>query len=84
MANDKKPKLTMDQLVRYHIQVPGHLNQTWSGWFGVNNLEPDFDGIGSPVTSMTGLFDQTSLIGLLRRLNSLGLPLISVDYLEEV
>jgi hypothetical protein len=33
---------------------------------------------GQPVTILTGTFDQAGLQGLLRRLYSLGLPLISV------
>jgi hypothetical protein len=37
---------------------------------------------GQPVTILTGIFDQAGLQGLLRRLYSLGLPLISVIYEE--
>jgi hypothetical protein len=36
------------------------------------------DGDGLPVTTLTGTVDQAALHGLLRRLYSLGLPLISV------
>jgi hypothetical protein len=35
-------------------------------------------GDGPPVAILTGTFDQAALQGLLRRLYSLGLPLISV------
>jgi hypothetical protein len=35
-------------------------------------------GDGRPVTTLTGTLDQTALQGLLHRLYSLGLPLISV------
>ena len=37
-----------------------------------------------PVTTLTGIVDQAALHGLLRRLYSLGLPLISVICVEAV
>jgi hypothetical protein len=40
------------------------------------------EGDGSPITILTGTFDQAALQGLLRRLYSLGLPLISVIYID--
>ena len=39
-------------------------------------------GQGPPVTTLTGTIDQAALQGLLRRLYSLGLPLISVNRIE--
>lgn len=43
-------------------------------------VESDEDG--QPVTTLSGTLDQAALLGLLRRLYSLGLPLISVICLE--
>jgi hypothetical protein len=83
MENNNKLQLSLDQPVRYKIQVPGHMDASWLNWLEEIAIEPDFDGTGSPVTILTGLFDQAALIGLLRWLYSLGLPLISVAY-EEV
>jgi hypothetical protein len=40
------------------------------------------EGDGPPVTTLTGTVDQAALQGLLRRLYSLGLPLISVNSIE--
>ena len=40
--------------------------------------ESDGEGNSHPVTTLTGRLDQAALQGLLRRLYSLGLPLISV------
>ena len=40
-----------------------------------------YDDDGTPVTTLTGSVDQAALHGLLRRLYSLGLPLISVNCL---
>ena len=41
-------------------------------------IKVECEGDGSPVTIFTGSVDQAALQGLLRRLYSLGLPLISV------
>ncbi|MEJ2736259.1 MAG: hypothetical protein P8189_22285 [Anaerolineae bacterium] len=38
---------------------------------------------GPPVTTLTGTVDQAALHSLLRRLYSLGLPLISVTFVEQ-
>jgi len=40
------------------------------------------EGEDPPVTTLTGKLDQAALHGLLRRLYSLGLPLISVNCIE--
>jgi hypothetical protein len=37
---------------------------------------------GPPVTTLTGTVDQAALQGMLRRLYSMGLPLISVNLVE--
>jgi hypothetical protein len=73
-----KQKLTLDRPASYQIKVPGHLDESWSDWaWGMTvALESDCDGL--PVTILTGAVDQAALQGLLRRLYSLGLPLISV------
>ena len=38
------------------------------------------DGDGLPFSALTDAADQADLLGFLRRLYSLGLPLVSVDY----
>jgi hypothetical protein len=42
----------------------------------------DGEGNSHPVTTLTGTLDQVALQGLLRRLYSLGLPLISAICVE--
>ena len=75
-----KKKLTLDRPATYQIKVPGHLDQSWSEWAGSMTITVDSEGDGPPVTILTGTLDQAALQGLLRRLYSLGLPLISVNY----
>jgi len=77
-----KPKLTLDRPTTYRIKVTGHLDQSWSEWVERMAITLEYEGDGSPVTSLTGALDQAALQGLLRRLYSLGLPLISVACLD--
>ena len=77
-----KTKLTLDRPATYQINIPGHLDESWSEWAGEMTVTVGCDSAGLPVTTLTGTFDQAALQGLLRRLYSLGLPLISVNCLE--
>ena len=77
-----KKKLTLDRPATYQIKVPGHLDERWSDWAGGMTITVDSEGDGSPITILTGTVDQAALHGLLRRLYSLGLPLISVNCIE--
>ena len=82
MAQNRHCKLTLEQPVEYRIQVPGHLDGSWLGGFGELTVETGQDEADWPITILTGSFDQAALIGLLRKLYSLGLPLISAICLE--
>ena len=82
MTNKTKQKLTLDRPVTYQIKVPGELDLSWQDWAEGMRVIVESDEDGQPVTALRGIFDQAALLGLLRRLYSLGLPLISVIYLE--
>ena len=71
-------KLTLDRPASYQIKVPGVLDECWSDWAGGMTITIESEGEGPPVTTLRGDVDQAALQGLLRRLYSLGLPLISV------
>jgi hypothetical protein len=78
-----KQKLTLDQPATYQIKVPGYLNDSWSDWAGGMTITVESGGDGPPTTSLTGtVADQAALQGLLRRLYSLGLPLLSVNQVD--
>lgn len=77
-----KRKLTLYRPVTYQIKVPGHLDESWWEWDGRMTVTIEWEADGTPVTTLTGTVDQAALQGLLRRLYSLGLPLISVNYVE--
>jgi len=60
---------------RYEIHVQGHLADHWSTWFDGMALTREADG----TTVLHGpVADQSALHGLLRKVNDLGLPLVSV------
>ncbi len=75
-------KLTLDRPATYQIKVPGHLDQSRSDWVDRMTITVEIDDDKLPVTSLTGTVDQAALQGLLRRLYSLGLPLISVNCVD--
>ncbi len=77
-----KRKLTLDRPETYQIKVPGHLGASWSEWAGSMTITVEGEDDGFPITTMISEVDQAALHGLLRRLYSLGLPLISVNWVE--
>jgi len=68
----------LDYPATYQIKVPGHLDESWSEWVEGMTVIIECEEDGPPITILTGSFDQAALQGLLRRLYSLGLPLVSV------
>lgn len=83
MRNAGRQKLTLDRPETYQIKVPGKLDVTWSDWVDDVSVITGSDDKGLPVTTLTGTFDQAALQGLLRRLYSFGLPLISLKWIEK-
>ena len=64
---------------RYEIRLKGHLDPRWTAWFDALSLTHDGDGttvIRGPVA------DQAALHGLLQKVRDIGLPLVSVSYVE--
>ena len=79
--NQRTGKLTLDRPATYEIKVPGELDASWVDWAGGIIFTVESEGDGPPMTTLKSTFDQAALQGLLRRLYSLGLPLISVLWL---
>ena len=75
-------KLSLDRPVIYQIKVPGFLDKNWTAWNGQMTITTGCAPDGQPVTTLTGSVDQAGLQGVLRRLFSLGLPLLSVLCLD--
>ena len=77
-----RPKLTLDRPATYQVRVPGELDESWTDWDGRMTLAVESECGDWPVTTLTGNVDQAALHSLPSRLYSLGLPLISVVYVE--
>ena len=77
-----KRKLTLDQLATYQIKVPGELDKSWLEWIKSMTVVVEIDDNGLPVSILTVTVDQAALQGLLRRLYSMGVPLISVIFID--
>lgn len=76
-------KLSLDQPIIYQIKVSGQPRANWSDWTDGMMVTAVHHSDDAPVTTLTGAFDQAALLGLLRRLYYLGLPLISVNCIQQ-
>jgi hypothetical protein len=77
-AGCDRSMITLDQPITYQIQIAGQLSENWSDWIELLDIQSEMDPSGFVTTTLFGSFDQAALIGLLRRLYSVGYPLISV------
>ena len=66
--------------MKYHIRIEGELGQEWADWFGGMAIAREGDAV-TPLTCAVA--DQAALYGLLRKLRDLGLPLRSVNRLDD-
>ena len=69
----------VDTQTVYQIKVKGHLDEHWSEWFddlSVTHDEQDDTLLTGPV------IDQAALYGLLKKVQDLGIRLISVNPVE--
>jgi hypothetical protein len=75
MPNNQNPKTDGRDSIVYQIRIKGHLGPGWTDWFeGLTILLED-----NGDTLLTGLVDQATLHGLLRKVRDLGMPLISLS-----
>ena len=64
---------------RYEIRLKGRLETRWAAWFDGMTLSHEHDGS----TVLSGpVVDQAALHGLLQKVRDIGLPLVSVTYVE--
>jgi len=68
-----------DRPTIYQIRIRGRLDQQWADWFDGMAITSEEDGD----TLLTGpAEDQAALLGLIRRVRDLGIPLVSVQPVE--
>jgi hypothetical protein len=75
MPNNQNPKTDSRGSIVYQIRIKGHLGPGWTDWFGGLTILLEDNGD----TLLTGLVDQATLHGLLRKVRDLGMPLISLS-----
>ena len=63
----------------YQIRITGHLGRQWTDWFGGMTVTLADNGD----TVLTGpVIDRAALHGLLTKVRDLGMPLVSVNYVD--
>ena len=79
MSDILNPKTDPGQPMVYQIRIEGHLGQQWTDWFEGLTITLEEDGN----TFLTGpVVDQPALYGLLKKVRDLGVPLLSVNLIE--
>jgi hypothetical protein len=79
MSNDPNARTAPGTPAIYQIRIQGHLGRQWSDWFDGLTIALEEDGH----TLLTGtVVDQAALYGLLNKVRDLGMPLVSVMYVE--
>jgi hypothetical protein len=77
--DDTNRNLGLDRPGTYEIKVPGRLNESWAEWFEGMTITVEGGDDAPTITKLTGIVtDEAALQGLLDRLYSLGLRLLSV------
>ena len=76
MADNRK----YDEPGVYQIRVSGVLDDRWSDWF--DGFSVDKSSVNETVL-MGCVTDQAALHGLISKIRDIGLPLISVERIEE-
>jgi hypothetical protein len=65
--------------IHYEIRIKSYIDCDWSEWFEGLTITQEEDG----TTLLAGpIPDQAALYGLLKRINDLGLPLVSFNQLK--
>ena len=63
----------------YELKIHGQPDDSWLGWFGKAKAHSELSADDNKVTTFSDVvMDQAGLVGLIRRLNGLGIVLISI------
>lgn len=73
-------KLNMYEPAVFRICIQGELDESWFEYFSAQSVSAESDEAGNKVTVIISEpMDQAALVGLVNRLNAIGIPLISVE-----
>ena len=77
-------KFKIETPATYRIRVQGPIDSAWSDLLGGMRVSTDSTTGKETVTNLVGyLVDQAALSGVLKALNDLRIPLLSVENLDE-
>ncbi len=80
MNNERSPQPNPGRPAIYQIRIKGYLGPEWADWFEGLTITLEEGGD----TLLTGpLNDQAALHGLFKKLRDLGLPLLSVNCVDQ-
>jgi hypothetical protein len=78
----RRQRINMFDPVIFCIRIEGTLGESWSEYFGAQSMSVEVDEAGRSTTRLISEpVDQAALVGMINRLNGLGLPLMSVECL---
>ena len=79
MSHEPSPERDTEPPRVYEIRIKGHLRAQWSDWFEGLTITLEEEG----GTLLTGtVVDQAALHGWLKKVRDLGMPLLSVNFVE--
>jgi hypothetical protein len=79
MPGERKSERDPDRPKTFQIRIHGHLSQQWTGWFEGLSITLEEDGnmlLSGPMA------DQSALHGILKKIRDLGMPLLSVNFVD--
>jgi hypothetical protein len=82
VAHTRQERGTVADQIEYQIQVEGWIGERWAHWFEDTVLCAGCTPDGTPVTTLSGAFDQAALRGTLIKLWDLNLTLLRVTRVE--
>jgi hypothetical protein len=82
---EQRGRLTMAGPAQYRVRLQGVIERNWVDQLARMKVSYRNVGTAKARTILTGeVLDQAELMGLLNRLYGLGLPLVSVQWLEQL
>ena len=79
----QRQRINMFDPAVFLIRIEGRLGESWSQYFGAQSMSVEVDEAGfSSTTLVSEPVDQAALVGMINRLNGLGLPVVSVECLS--
>ena len=86
MSNSQSWKnLKFEASASYRVRVQGHLDDSWSDRLGGMIITRAFTADKEPMTILIGhLKDQAGLSGVMNALYDIHLPVLSVEFLDEM